>query len=274
MPETAQKYLMTALKAALDAGKSIREVYQKREYHKELKADLSPVTDADRMAHAVILGHLEPTRLPVLSEEGRKIDYRERKQWQRFWLVDPLDGTKEFIRRNGEFTVNIALVDEQRPVMGIIYVPVSDLVYYSLRGSGAFRMHEFNRQFSGISLPEELFKRSESLPLQAEGTRPLRVVASRSHRNRETRRFIQSLRKKHRDLEIVSRGSALKFCLLAEGSADVYPRYGPTWEWDTGAGHAIAEAAGCRVSLHDRDEPLKYNKEDLLNPWFLVSRIS
>jgi 3'(2'), 5'-bisphosphate nucleotidase len=264
-------YLMTALGAALEAGKLILEVYKKPVIERELKDDASPVTEADRAAHSAISDCLAGTGIPILSEEGRDIQYRERKAWKNFWLVDPLDGTKEFIRKNGEFTVNIALIEGQKPVLGVLYAPLPDLMYFSDRESGAFRMEAFSSKWAEAGSAGNLLEMAQRLPV-IDDSRPFRVVASRSHRNRPTRQFIRSLKKKHPGLEIVSRGSALKFCLVAEGSADVYPRYGPTWEWDSGAGHAIAEAAGCTVSKHDLDEALEYNKENLLNPWFIVRR--
>ncbi len=271
MSQSPENLLLTSLKAALAAGHEILEVYRKPKYKKEIKADFSPVTEADRTAHDVILEILSVTGFPVLSEEGRVIAYTERKQWPVFWLVDPLDGTKEFIRKNGEFTVNIALIKAGKPVLGVLYAPLPDLMYFSDETSGAFRVERFSEKWREGCTLEELVEAAEGLPLE-NGEKPFRVVASRSHRNRKTNRYIKKLKKIHPGLEIVSRGSALKFCLVAEGSADVYPRFGPTWEWDTGAGHAIAEAAGCRVCLHEGDMPLSYNKQQLLNPWFIVER--
>ncbi|MFC2098213.1 3'(2'),5'-bisphosphate nucleotidase CysQ [Bacteroidota bacterium] len=266
-----REYMMIALKAALSAGEVILEVYRKPSYAKELKSDFTPVTEADRAAHSAIMEILRSSGFPVLSEEGNKIPYEERKDWETFWLVDPLDGTKEFIRKNGEFTVNIALIHKQKAVLGILYAPLPDLMYYSETGSGAYRMEEFSKKWPDIHSINECSNLSQSLPLEVEN-KGYRVVASRSHINLLTKRYIKKLRKSHGGLELVSRGSALKFCLVAEGSADIYPRFGPTWEWDTGAGQAIAEAAGCSVSLHDRDEALSYNKENLLNPFFIVAR--
>lgn len=262
---------MAAIRAALAAGEAILEVYRKPDFRKELKADHSPVTEADYAAHDIISDHLLPTGIPVLSEEGKEIAFEERKEWKTFWLVDPLDGTKEFIRRNGEFTVNIALIENTKAVLGILYAPLPDLMYFSDVAAGAFRMETCAKKWLGIGSAQDLFEASQSLPLE-DGDRSYRVVASRSHRNRKTNRYVRNLRKKYSDLELVSRGSALKFCLVAEGSADIYPRFTPTWEWDTGAGQAIAEASGCRVTLHDQDSPLIYNKEILLNPWFIVKR--
>jgi 3'(2'), 5'-bisphosphate nucleotidase len=295
MSGAKHEHLMNALGAALAAGEAILEVYAKPHVRRELKDDATPVTEADRAAHSRISEILLPLGMPVLSEEGRKIGYSERRDWETFWLVDPLDGTKEFLRRNGEFTVNIAMIRQNKAVAGVLYAPLHDLMYFAAPGSGAFRVEEFKRKWPGIREFSGLLDMAQSLPLEGvpsklpEGyttpvpeaeasqspgnaARPYRVVASRSHRNRPTRRYIRILKKMHPGLEMVSRGSALKFCLVAEGFADIYPRFGPTWEWDTAAGQAIAEAAGCTVTLHDLQSPLSYNKEVLLNPWFIVKR--
>lgn len=251
-----KELLATAIQAALDAGRDIMEIYDAPEadFGIERKADNSPLTRADKAAHARIMTYLEPTGIPVLSEEGAHLPYDERRTWQRLWIVDPLDGTKEFIKRNGEFTVNIALVEDGAPVMGVIYVPVKQQLYYGIVGEGATKEEE------GVK---------SSLPLPA-GERAFTVVASRSHLSSETADFIDNLRREHPDLELVSSGSSLKICLVAEGKADIYPRHAPTMEWDTAAGDAIARAAGREVVDAMTDEPLRYNKEDLHNPWFVV----
>lgn len=251
-----KELLATAIKAALDAGRDIMEIYDDPEadFGIERKADNSPLTRADKAAHARIMTYLEPTSIPVLSEEGAHLPYDERRTWQRLWIVDPLDGTKEFIKRNGEFTVNIALVEDCAPVMGVIYVPVKQQLYYGIVGEGATKEEDVVRS---------------SLPLPA-GERAFTVVASRSHLSAETADFIDNLRREHPDLELVSSGSSLKICLVAEGRADIYPRHAPTMEWDTAAGDAIARAAGREVVDATTDEPLRYNKEDLHNPWFVV----
>ena len=251
-----KELLATAIKAALDAGRDIMEIYDDPEadFGIERKADNSPLTRADKAAHARIMTYLEPTGIPVLSEEGAHLPYDERRTWQRLWIVDPLDGTKEFIKRNGEFTVNIALVEDCAPVMGVIYVPVKQQLYYGIVGEGATKEEDGVRS---------------SLPLPA-GERAFTVVASRSHLSAETADFIDNLRREHPDLELVSSGSSLKICLVAEGRADIYPRHAPTMEWDTAAGDAIARAAGREVVDATTDEPLRYNKEDLHNPWFVV----
>lgn len=263
-----EKKLQIALEAGLQAGEAILGIYGKDHFEMTRKADRSPLTEADRDAHDIISSLLSATGIPVLSEEGREISWAERSVWKHFWLVDPLDGTKEFIRRNGEFTVNIALIEDGRPVLGIIYAPVDDLMYAGRAGKGAWKIGNASR-LAGRT--ETYMAEAERLPREMT-RREYTVVASRSHINPKTRAFIRTMRRQHPALETLSRGSALKFCLVAEGAADVYPRFGPTWEWDTGAGHAIAEAAGCRVSVWNQDRPLLYNKQELLNPWFIVQR--
>ena len=257
--------LDTIIQAALRAGKAIMDIYTHPDldWQVERKADNSPLTLADRKSHAVIAEALESSPYPLLSEEGAHLPYDERKHWHSLWIVDPLDGTKEFLKKNDEFTVNIALVTDGMPVMGVIYVPAKYRLFWGEKGQGAFTAEVD---------PETLhIGQAESLPLkEAQLNRPYRVVASRSHLSPETETFINDLRRHHADLELVSAGSSLKLCLVAEGKADVYPRMAPTMEWDTAAGHAIALAAGHEVLNAETDLPLTYNKEDLHNPWFVV----
>jgi 3'(2'), 5'-bisphosphate nucleotidase len=255
---------------AVAAGREILEVYGSADFGVETKADDSPLTRADRTSHELINSRLgaEYPEVPVLSEEGRSIPYEERSRWERFWLVDPLDGTKEFVKRNGEFTVNIALIERGRPVAGVVHVPAKDTVYFANVDTGAFR-------FVGASTVagSDIVRRAQKLPLAAAAAPDggaVRVVASRSHFSDETRDYVEALEKRG-PVEIVNVGSALKFCVVAEGSAEVYPRFGPTMEWDTGAGQAVAEAAGCTVLRSDTGAPLTYNKRDLVNPWFVVT---
>jgi 3'(2'), 5'-bisphosphate nucleotidase len=251
---TPDNYLLTAIQAAEEACKVILDVYESPDFQAEQKGDQSPLTLADRQAHAVISVILEATNLPVLSEEGRNIPFEERRAWELFWMVDPLDGTKEFIKRNGDFTVNIALIRNGKPILGVLAVPVTGEVFYALEGRGAF----VKRNASVIPLPK---RRSWSLDQQG-----LRVVASRSHMTPDTQEFIDRLSSP----TLVSRGSSLKFMLLAEDKADVYPRYAPTMEWDTAAAHAIVNETGLKVLEAGKDSELRYNKENLLNPFFLV----
>lgn len=238
------------------AGAAILDVYA-RDFSVEAKDDDSPLTQADLASHRIIcegLRRLDPA-IPVLSEEAAGIAWEERRTWSRYWLVDPLDGTKEFIKRNGEFTVNIALIRDGKPVMGVVAVPVTGDVYYA-DADGAFVRRKGSSQATAL-------ERRTPADLKQSG---LRVVASRSHMSDETQAFVGKLQAP----TLVSKGSSLKFILVADGEADLYPRYAPTMEWDTAAAHAIVNAVGLRVMEYGKDTELRYNKEDLLNPWFLV----
>lgn len=308
-----------AIEAAIRAGEEILKIYA-RDFKVEFKADESPLTEADTAAHNLIVKALESTPYPVLSEESRAITYEERKDWKTYWLVDPLDGTKEFIKKSGEFTVNIALIEDGVPTFGVVYVPVLDTLYCGMLDVGC-RMRDVEcamsawkagawkaEKCSGKSVKEIL---NTAVPLSTSHVslstkqRALRVVASISHCNDETRTFISALEKKYEAVELVSRGSSLKLCMVAEGSADIYPRIAPTMEWDTAAAHAVVKAAGGEVFEYDPAvpataflceksgvesgksvptshlpppanhslRPLRYNKENLLNPYFVVSRI-
>ncbi len=269
-------YLNDCVDAALRAGGAILEIY-KRDFEVEFKADESPLTEADKAAHHIIVDALEDTGIPILSEESKAIAYEERKEWAKYWLVDPLDGTKEFIKKNGEFTVNIALIDNGRPVMGVVYAPVLQTIYYGLLPENGEKRTEdgaWKATDCADKSVDEILSSSSSLPLSSDFCPPssaIRVVASRSHLNEETEAFIAELEKEGR-VELVSSGSSLKLCLVAEGSADIYPRIAPTMEWDTAAAQAVVEASGATVVQYGTDEPLIYNKENLLNPFFVVSR--
>ncbi len=266
-----QKYVMAAIDAALKAGERILSIYEdpKSDFEIERKADNSPLTIADRKAHEAIVAILNETPFPVLSEEGKHMDYAVRSGWETLWIVDPLDGTKEFIKRNGEFTVNIALVQNAVPVLGVIYVPVKRELYFAVEGVGAYKCSGIiGLEDDGVTL-QQMIKESERMPLE-DARDHFIIVASRSHLSPETETYIADLKKKHGNVELISSGSSIKICLVAEGKADVYPRFAPTMEWDTAAGHAIARAAGMEVYQAGKEEPLRYNKEDLLNPWFIV----
>lgn len=244
--------LVFAIEAAENACNEILKVYHSNDFQAESKDDKSPLTLADKRAHTAIVSVLRETGLPILSEEGKMTPYEERRQWEYFWMVDPLDGTKEFLKRNGEFTVNIALIYHQKPILGVVAVPVSGDVFYAAEGKAYVK-----RDGQAIPLPKR-----PPVSLTQNG---LRVVASRSHMSPETQDFINALN----EPSLVSKGSSLKFMLLAEGRADVYPRFAPTMEWDTAAAHAIVNAAGFSVKQKDNEEELMYNKKDLLNPYFL-----
>jgi 3'(2'), 5'-bisphosphate nucleotidase len=249
------RYLEDVRALAQEAGRRILDVYE-REFAVTHKEDRSPLTEADHAAHETIaagLAHFAPG-VPLLSEESAAVDYETRAHWRRFWLVDPLDGTKEFINRNGEFTVNIALIEDGRPVLGVVYVPVLGLIYYACRGQGAYKQ-------KGHEPPHRLAARR-----YAAGQGKPVVVASRSHASPRLADFLAAIG----EHDLVSMGSAMKLCLVAEGAADVYPRLGPTMEWDTAAAQCIVEEAGGRVTDW-QGRPLAYNKPDLHNPPFVVS---
>ena len=259
--------LLLAIKAALFAGKEILDVYSSDDFEIKLKSDDSPLTIADQLAHETIINILKETSIPILSEEGKNIPFEERQDWEYYWLVDPLDGTKEFIKRNGEFTVNIALIKKDTPVLGVIYVPVTKDLYFSENEMGAFKAINIDAETDINQLTTLSFK----LPFFTDNE-IFTVVGSRSHMNSETEEFIANLKAKHGIVDFISKGSSLKICMVAEGLANIYPRFAPTMEWDIAAGHAIALGAGCTVTQADEKTPLIYNKSDLLNPWFIVKR--
>lgn len=259
----------SAVTAAIEAGISIMEIYEKEDFQIELKSDDSPLTLADKKANEIINSFLVPTGIPIISEENKQTYFKERKDWQECWIVDPLDGTKEFIKRNGEFTVNIALIRGNKPVFGVIYVPAKkDLYIGDVRNQKSYKTtleSEENLEIKNLDL-------TEIFPAKA--NEKIRVVGSRSHMNQETLEYIGKLKEQqNKDVEIVSKGSSLKFCLVAEGKADVYPRFAPTMEWDTAAGQAICHAVGLEVTDRKTGLPMKYNKENLLNNYFILSSL-
>ena len=269
------KLILTTILAAKRAGEAILEVYDS-DFAVEQKDDKSPLTLADKRSHEIIEKVLEQTitvnnsTVPILSEEGKEIPYDERIKWEYFWLVDPLDGTKEFIKRNGEFTVNIALIHKHKPILGIIYIPVKDVFYFAAANFGTYKLENSGILTDNLSI-EELIDKSQRLPLHSNDKTTLTVVGSRSHTSEEFTEFVKQLNQKHENVEFISSGSSLKLCLVAEGKADVYPRFGPTMEWDTAAGQAIVEQAKGTVMEAETNEPLNYNKSNLLNPFFIVS---
>ncbi|MUU77862.1 3'(2'),5'-bisphosphate nucleotidase CysQ [Winogradskyella endarachnes] len=259
------KNLKIAITAAIEAGKEILKIYHSEDFGVELKGDNSPLTKADLASHNVIMSHLNSTGVPVLSEEGKSIPFEERKDWNQLWIVDPIDGTKEFIKRNGEFTVNIALIEDQKTKIGVIYVPVLGDLYYSTSEMGAYKVKVNLEAYNIDSLINTGFK----LPLERED-KTFTVVASRSHMSPETETYVAEMRQKHGAVNLISKGSSLKLCMVAEGQADCYPRFAPTMEWDTAAGQAICEHAGFQVIDWDTKKPMLYNRQELLNAWFLV----
>lgn len=237
---------------AIKAGKEIMAIYEK-DFSVEYKDDKSPLTEADILSNEIICHSLKELfpNIPIISEENRAEDFETRKNWEYYWCIDPIDGTKEFIKKNGEFTVNIALIEKDTPVLGVVYAPALGDIYYGKKADGAY-------------------KNGEKLPLKV-NTSPeekLFVVASKSHLSPETQEFIDTLQTKV--IEQVSKGSSLKLCMVAEGEADIYPRIAPTMEWDSAAADAIVRESGKMTYIFDTEKPIVYNKEDLLNPSFVV----
>lgn len=262
---TTEYLLDLAIEAAVKAGAEILKVYNNQEINIQIKSDDTPITQADRNAHTSIVNDLHKSGIPILSEEGEAITYEERKNWDKLWIVDPLDGTKEFIKRNGEFTVNIALVYNQVPILGVIYVPVTQELYYAEENLGSFKAEYVHKNTDVRSLKNNATKlnaRSES--------QKFKVVASKSHLSDKTVDFIENLKANYTSVETISKGSSLKFCLVAEGIADCYPRFAPTMEWDTAAGQAICMYSGRSVIDWETKKPMLYNRKELLNNWFLV----
>ncbi|MCD6068834.1 MAG: 3(2),5-bisphosphate nucleotidase [Bacteroidetes bacterium] len=268
--------LYAAIQASVKAGKCIERIYQ-NPFEVEYKSDSTPVTIADKEANAIIEKELEAFGVPVLGEEGEHFIYDKRKNWDHIWIVDPLDGTKEFINRNGEFTVNIALSENNQTVIGVIFSPVFKDLYFAANGLGSFKLDkhvyiENINRFTSLSL-EEIIRLSVKLPLQAL-PKAHTIVASRSHPNIETKKFVQERKQEQGDVQSIYTGSSIKMCLIAEGKAHEYPRYGRTMEWDTCAGHCILKNAGGEIISLEDNLPLRYNKENIENPNFLAFRKS
>ena len=252
------------VKIAKDAGKAIMEIYN-QDFGVEFKSDSTPLTIADRKANEIIVTALNQLpvnsflqqNIPILSEEGRKVPFDERKNWEYFWLIDPLDGTKEFVKKNGEFTINIALIYKDVPIIGVVYSPALNVCYWAKRNEGAF-------------------KDGEKLPIKANRQRDVyKIVASRSHMSNETKDFIEAI-DTDKEKVIISIGSSLKICLVAEGEANIYPRLSPTMEWDTAAAHAIVNESNALFNKYIKNGPYQkhlYNKKNLLNDWFVVKKV-
>ena len=236
------------------AGEAIMNVYR-RDFTVEYKDDKSPLTEADRVANDIICSHLLGLypHIPIISEENREIPYETRREYEYFWLVDPLDGTKEFIKKNGEFTVNIALIQSGEPVLGVVYAPAIDVLYFAKRGDGAFVIRN---------------QTTSKMP-QARSDGSFVIVGSKSHTSNDTEAFIDDI-KTDKEKVFISMGSSLKLCLVAEGVADIYPRLAPTMEWDTAAADAIVRECDKKVIEHGTQRMLQYNKDDMHNPWFVV----
>lgn len=260
--------LIDLVQISIAAGERILEVYGSK-FEVENKEDNSPLTLADKKSNEEIIQRLTQLYpdIPVLSEEVKAVDYQERSKWDYLWIVDPLDGTKEFVKRNGEFTVNIALVYKGSPVIGAIYAPVLDRLYFAKKGVGAYKLEQAKNVI--VNNDNELLEAALQLPFHENQDKKV-VVASRSHMSLETEEYVNQVKEKYGETEVTSIGSSLKLCLVAEGKADVYPRFAPTMEWDTAAGQAIVEQSGGKIVKTTDNEPLEYNKENLLNPWFIA----
>lgn len=258
-------HLHTAIEASVIAGEAIMEVYA-TDFEVISKQDDSPLTIADQKANDIIINYLVKTGIPIISEENKQIEYEERKSWKQCWIVDPLDGTKEFVKRNGEFTVNIALVEDGVPILGVIYIPVTKTLYFTANdGKSSYTYHLVDSIENSVELVM-----ANAVPISPKVDQEVvYIVGSRSHLNDATKNFISQVEKSNR-VHIISRGSSLKFCVIAEGNAQLYPRFAPTMEWDTAAGHAICRAVGVEVINQETQQPLLYNKENLLNPDFVV----
>lgn len=274
MSYARENSVLLAARAAVRAGKAIMEIYNSADFGVEVKSDDSPLTRADKAAHEIIVAELSVTNIPVLSEEDVKNhSYEERRAWEKCWIVDPLDGTKEFIKRNGEFTVNIALAENGEVRLGVVYVPVTKTLYYgTIAEREAFTtgpMDDPEMVLDNWSM-REMWRTDANIPLQPLPS-SFTIVGSRSHSSPETEAFVKEMEVKHGKVDFIAAGSSLKFCLVAEGKAHAYPRFAPTMEWDTAAGQAILEAAGGKVVTWPDKTPLRYNREQLLNPWFLAT---
>ena len=270
-----ENLILATLRAAKRAGEAILEVYDS-DFAVEQKDDKSPLTLADKRSHETIAGVLEQTitvnnsTVPILSEEGIDIPYDERKKWEYFWLVDPLDGTKEFVKRNGEFTVNIALIHKHKPVLGIIYIPVKDVFYFAAINFGTYKLENSETITDDLSI-EALISKSQRLPLDNNNKTSLTVIGSRSHTSEEFSEFVKRLEAKYGNVEFISSGSSLKLCIVAEGKADVYPRFGPQWNGIPQPARQLSNRLMAALWIYKPGEPLRYNKDNLLNPFFIVS---
>lgn len=268
--EVKRVLLPQLFNAAVKAGAAIMSVYKNSDdYDIGIKSDKSPITIADRLAHKAIKDALGATRIPILSEEGREMLYDERRNWDLFWLVDPLDGTVEFIKGNNEFTVNIALMENNECVASAVYVPYLEKIYIADRGAGSYVKRGVVPSSDASYTYDDILADRERLPLRSVANERQRIAVSRSHQTPETAGYLRDAMVDHPDAEVIEQGSSYKFCLLAEGSVDYYVRTTHTYEWDTAAGELILTEAGGWVRSLPDGRPFSYNKEDLHNPWFV-----
>ena len=257
--------LFLAINSVLLAGESVMKIYNSAKIEIEIKPDKSPLTEADKSANTIIKKQLKSTSFNFLSEEESNIDFQKRKKWKKFWLVDPIDGTKEFIKRNGEFTINIALIEKNRTLLGVVYSPYLKELFFAHKNIGSFKINNIT------SIDE--FKLSEKINLSKSiAPKAFTIVVSRSHMNQKTNQFIYDIKSKYNNVSKIAYGSSLKLCRVAEGKAHCYPRFGPTMEWDTAAADAVATFAGCKLFSVETKKELIYNKNNLLNPFFILKR--
>lgn len=264
--------ILTIVNITYEAGQKILEIYHNHSVHVEWKNDESPLTIADKQSHHYICEQLlnNYPNIPLISEEGDLLDYEQRKHWHTAWLVDPLDGTKEFIKRNGEFTVNIGLIENATPVLGVIYVPVQDTMYVAYKKIGSYKLTHCSEKLHTIHNEADLLVASYKLPLQ-HTKESFHIAVSRSHFSDETEHFINQVKQRHTNVQTIASGSSIKMCLVAEGIADVYPRLSYSMEWDTAAGEAIVKYSGGSVLDYETNKPMQYNKPNLKNPFHICT---
>ncbi|MEK4426771.1 3'(2'),5'-bisphosphate nucleotidase CysQ [Solibacillus sp. FSL K6-1523] len=264
--------VLDVIKIALEAGKHILDVYHSNNVTVEYKNDASPVTIADKKSHNYICQQLSKhyPNIPLISEEGDLPNYEQRQQWHTAWFIDPLDGTKEFIKRNGEFTVNIALVEKGIPILGVIYSPAQDLMYFASSWHGSYKLSNCHAILPTIHHEFELIKTAQQLPINY-SNEAFSIVVSRSHFSSETQAYVDQIQQQVGDVHIIEAGSSIKMCLIAEGVAQIYPRLSYSMEWDTAAGEAIVMYSGGKVEEYGTQSPLQYNKEHLKNPFHIVT---
>lgn len=252
-----------AIESVLISGKKILDIYNHKSFDIKIKNDNSPLTIADIESNRIIKKNLSKTSYNILSEEGSKIDYEERIKWKYFWMVDPIDGTKEFIKRNGEFTVNIALIENNTPILGVVYAPFLKELFFADKIFGSFKI-------TNVQSIEDVL---QTKPIELSTLKPpsnYTVIVSKSHMNHETQKYVKKLESYYQNITKISFGSSLKICRVADRTVNCYPRFGPTMEWDTAAAHAVAKYSGCSVKTKDEKSDLVYNKKNLLNPFFIV----
>jgi 3'(2'), 5'-bisphosphate nucleotidase len=269
--ETFNELFQSAFRAAIIAGKRILEIFNTEDFHVSMKSDNTPLSSADKEAHEIIKRLLLNSRIPILSEEGRDMQFEERKSWDILWIVDPLDGTRQFIQKREEFTVNIALVVGGSPLFGVVYAPAIGDMYFGIKDIGSFKMNVGDRDL--LQYPfSQIVAESKKLDPSSKINNTYTILASYHHVNKETLEYIDEIRKTYPDAEVKKVGSSLKMCMLADGIGDVYVRYTDTYEWDTAAAQTILEGVGWSIHALDTNKPLTYNKESLLNPFFICKK--